>query len=143
MRQGRFSFGFLRGRPVPSPPVSLPLYGKTMTIKDTFAYNARWDSVGLDCSTCSHFSGPTSWPDTERTIKCIKHNKSLTLELAESGYKEWEWFCKEYKDKSGFPPSVEHFKNIKESLTPKILYRLYGTNGYLLEYSISDLKDAI
>ncbi|MDP8217429.1 MAG: hypothetical protein P9M03_01755 [Candidatus Theseobacter exili] len=73
-----------------------------MTVKDTFPYNARWDSVGLDCSTCKHFNGPEKWPDTNNASCCKKHHRLLTIELKEDGYKEWEWFCKDYDDKNGY-----------------------------------------
>ena len=110
-----------------------------MTIKDTFSYNARWGSVGLDCSTCINFSGPQSWPDENEVTKCKKHNVSLTIELGKNKYKEWEWFCSEYTDNGGFPEAVNHFKEIHDNLEQGVLYRLYGENSCLLEYKINEL----
>ena len=110
-----------------------------MPIKDTFAYNARWDSVGLDCSTCQYFSGPDTWPDKKEVSKCIKHNISLIIELGKNRHKEWEWLCSEYTDNGGFPDAVNHFSEIKHTLQHGILYRLYGENGYLLEFNINEL----
>ena len=67
-----------------------------MTLKDTFPYTARWDSVGLDCSYCVHFIGPTSWPDKNHVSHCALHDLPLTIELGEDGFKQWEWFCRDF-----------------------------------------------
>jgi hypothetical protein len=114
-----------------------------MPVKDTFSYNARWDSVGLDCSTCLYFIGPDHWPDKERTIKCGKHQVSLAIELGKNLFKEFEWFCKEYDDNGGFEPAVKHFKEIKDKLEYGIIYRLYGKDVFLIETKISELEEAI
>jgi hypothetical protein len=111
-----------------------------MPIQDTFSYSARWDSVGLDCSTCKYFSGPGSWPDSGKESKCLRHRVSLEVELGENGYKQWEWFCVDYLDNGGFPESVRHFNEIRNTLKAGILYRLYGRDGFLSEFSIQDLK---
>jgi hypothetical protein len=61
-----------------------------MPIKDTFKYDARWDSVGLGCYTCQHFRGPTEWPDTGQVSACAHHRVSLAIELRPDGYMGWE-----------------------------------------------------
>ena len=112
-----------------------------MPIKDTFSYSARWNSVGLDCSYCIHFAGPTQWPDIERVSRCELHKMSLTIGLGRNGYKEWEWFCKDYKSNGrAFPKSVREFQVIQPQLRPNILNRLYGSNGFLVEYDFNELK---
>ena len=112
-----------------------------MPIKDTFKYADRWDSVGLDCSYCGHFRGPDKWPDTQHVSHCSLHGVSLALELRADHYKGWEWFCRDFKDVGlGFRPSVEHFQQIREQLESGVLYRLYGSDGYLIEHRISDLE---
>ncbi len=90
---------------------------------DTFRRKGRWDSVGLDCSNCKYFKNPQSWPDKNQSIACNFHNISLTLELNKSGYKESEWFCREFKnDGKALEDAVMHFEQIKLSLKDKILY---------------------
>ena len=81
-------------------PAELETLGKdkNVPLKDTFAYTARWDSVGLDCSYCSHFVGPAEWPDKARESRCRFHRISLAVEIGRNGYKEWEWFCKNFED---------------------------------------------
>lgn len=110
-----------------------------MPVKDTFEYAARWDSVGLDCSFCQHFRGPTQWPDATRVSRCELHGVSLAIELGADNCKHWEWFCQDFKDNGrAFPPSVAHFQEIRQKLEPKVLYRFYGKDGFLLEHRMSD-----
>lgn len=112
-----------------------------MPIKDTFSYSARWDSVGLDCSSCSNFVGPAEWPDRERVSRCRLHGISLAIELGGNGHKKWEWFCKHFEDSRSLEnTAVEHFKSIQAQLQDRILYRLYGENGYLVEYPFDKLE---
>lgn len=116
-----------------------------MPIKDTFAYSARWDSVGLDCSFCMHFEGPSQWPDKQQISKCHFHNVSLVIELRESGYKDCEWFCKRYEnntqaDKRANPSALKELERIKPQLQENILYRLYGEDGFLKEYPFENLQ---
>lgn len=112
-----------------------------MPVKDTFQYAARGDSVGLNCSYCRHFSGPDKWPDAGRVSQCEFHHVSLAIELRDSGYKNWEWFCREFTDTGkAFPPSVVHFHEIRQQLEPGVLYRLYGEDGYLIEHKMADLE---
>ena len=114
-----------------------------MPVKDTFEYAARWDSVGLDCVYCQHFRGPEKWPDTNRVSRCNLHHVSLAIELRDSCYKNWEWFCHEFADTGrAFPPSVAHFHEIRQQLTSGVLYRFYGDDGYLVEQKMSDLEAA-
>jgi len=111
-----------------------------MPIKDTFPYSARWDSVGLDCSDCQYFRGPEKWPDTNRVSRCEFHHVSLALELQENGYKLWEWFCRDFAGEA-FPAALAHFHLIREQLEPKVLYRFYGTDGFLVEHKMEDLDN--
>lgn len=111
-----------------------------MPIKDPFSYSARWDSVGLDCSYCIHFVGPLTWPDRERTSHCGLHNVSLSIELAETGYKEGEWFCKDFANKGKEnKKAIEELEKTRDSLLPKVLYGAYGKDGYLKEVPFEKL----
>ena len=109
-----------------------------MPVKDPFSYSARWDSVGLNCSDCNHFSGPDKWPDVEKLSKCQLHKISLAIELRPEGYMNFEWFCKQFDNKSAFPKAVEELASIVNILQDEILYRAYG-NGNLIEYKFSEL----
>jgi len=111
-----------------------------MPVADTFQRAARWDSVGLDCSSCRHFAGPEQWPDTQRVSCCKLHSLSLAIEIGEDGHKKWEWFCRDFANKDAFPPAVQHFLSIRAELEAGILYRLYRTGGCLLEYRFADLQ---
>ena len=112
-----------------------------MPVKDTFEYAARWDSVGLDCSDCRHFSGPTDWPDTARLSQCKLHGVSLAIELGDTGYKNMEWFCRDFADTGrAFPRAVSHLETIRQLLEPRVLYRFYGTDGYLVEHQMRELE---
>ena len=109
-----------------------------MPVKDTFSYTARWDSVGIDCSSCKFFTGPTEWPDKNNESKCTKHNISLAIELGKDKYKEGEWFCCEYSDDDGFSEAVKHFYRIKHQLQSGVLYRC-NQGEYLLEYNFDNI----
>lgn len=116
-----------------------------MSIKDTFTYSARWDSVGLDCSYCVHFKGPDQWPDKQKISKCRLYGISLAIELRNNGYKEWEWFCKRFEhsaqlDKGANPPALKELDNIRPQLREHILYRLYGADGFLQEHPFASLQ---
>lgn len=112
-----------------------------MPVKDTFKYEARWDSVGLDCSDCRHFRAPSEWPDVERVSRCELHCVSLAIELAASGYKDMEWFCRDFADTGrAFPPAVAHLETIRQELAPRVLYRFYGADGYLVEHQMEQLE---
>lgn len=107
-------------------------------MKDTFSYEARWDSVGLDCSYCMHFRAPSAWPDVNREVACRLHRKSLAIELGPDNYKRWEWFCRDFVDSGGaYPPAVEHLEDLRSQLSAGVLYRLYGPQRELLEYDIA------
>ena len=112
-----------------------------MPIKDTFNYEARYDSVGLTCSFCRHFLGPKQWPDTARVSRCALHSVSLAIELNESGYMNWEWFCRDF-DNAGhaYRPAVEHLQMVSAQLKPSVLYRLYGEDGFLVEHPMADFQ---
>ena len=113
-----------------------------MTIRDPFSYSDRWDSVGLDCCQCVHFAGPEKWPDIQRISHCSMHKISLSVELARSGYKSGEWFCKDFKDDGKGRTSLkalQEFNAVKDQLEPLKLYGAYGENGNLKEYNFNDL----
>lgn len=111
-----------------------------MPIKDPFSYSARWDSVGLDCSYCIHFIGPIAWPDIDRTSHCCLHKVSLAIELRENGFKEGEWFCKDFSDNGrANDKAVKQFEKTRDSLLPKVLYGAYGGNGFLKEVTFEKL----
>lgn len=116
-----------------------------MAIRDFFSYSDRWDSVGIDCSYCAHFVGPASWPDKERMSHCAFHKVSLAIELRESGYKEGEWFCKEFKnnDKRTNPKALQEFENIRGQLDFQKLYGAYGKEGNLKEFDFKDFNPDI
>ena len=109
-------------------------------MRDTFPYEARWDSVGLDCSNCVHFRRPPSWPDVHRVSCCGLHKLSLAIELLAAGYKDGEWFCRDFRDDgSGFPKAVRHFEAERAGFAPGVLYNFYGPDGQLGETEFSAL----
>jgi hypothetical protein len=111
-----------------------------MPVKDPFSYSARWDSVGLDCSNCIHFVGPVTWPDRERTSLCGLHNVSLAIELAKTGFKEGEWFCKDFADNGkANKKAIEELEKTRDLLLPKVLYGAYGKEGFLKEVPFEKL----
>jgi hypothetical protein len=67
-------------------------------VRDTFQRLPNLDSVGLDCAECSHFAGPSKWPDREQVSRCSLHDLSLAVELNPKGYKASEWFCRGFED---------------------------------------------
>lgn len=109
-------------------------------MKDPFSYSARWDSIGLDCSNCNNFIGPEKWPDINKESRCRFHKVSLKIELNKSGYKEGEWFCKNFGNKNASPKAVEEFESAKIKFKDKILYRGHINNAELIEYNIDELK---
>jgi len=112
-----------------------------MPIEDKFPREGRFDSVGLDCSNCTHQSG-SGFPNLNRDFCCGLHHISLTIELQENGYKLWEWFCKDFKDDgSAEPAAVAYFNRMNDCLASQILYRLYGEDGYLKEFAFSELGE--
>jgi hypothetical protein len=113
--------------------------GETMGIRDPFSYSGRWDSVGLDCSNCDNFDPPSQWPDLNKEICCVLHGVSLEIELGKDGYKRWEWFCKDFKNKNALPKAVDEFNSIRDLLATRILYRAYGRDGELLEIDMNRL----
>lgn len=113
-----------------------------MPVRDPFSYSARWDSVGLDCSCCVHFRGPGKWPDEQRVSHCAFHKRSLEIELGSNGYKNGEWFCREFKDMNGRSQSAAQgeFNRVQAQLDPAKLYGAYGKQGYLKEYDFAGFK---
>ena len=109
-------------------------------IKDPFSYSARWDSVGLDCSTCIHFSEPPKWPDKSKSISCKLHKISLEIELGKNGYKEKEWFCKDFQDNGkSYEKAIKEFEAVKENLNTGILYNCYNGDDCLGETIVQEL----
>lgn len=114
---------------------------QTMRIRDPFSYSARWDSVGLDCAYCVHFAGPSSWPDTDRTSRCRLHAIPLDIGLGRCGYKEDEWFCRDFSDDGrAHGTAVEEFEALKAGLQSETLYGAYGLRGYLKEIEFKRLR---
>lgn len=111
-----------------------------MPVKDPFSYSDRWDSVGLDCSNCTYFGGPDTWPDTKRTLHCRLHDVSLAVEIGPTGYKEGEWFCKDFSS-NGTPNAnaLAELNNAKRNLEGGKLYGAYGNDGFLKEIPFSSL----
>jgi len=77
--------------------------------------------------------------------ECRLHGIPLAVEIGSNGCIEWEWFCKDFEDihtleKGAYPPAVEHFKTIRNQLQERILYRLYGDCGYLVEYPFGRIE---
>jgi len=71
------------------------------------------------------------------------HQIPLSIELDESGYIRWEWFCKDFDNKDAFPKAVEEFLTIKDELKQYILYRGYtGKTRRLLEFKFEDLPES-
>lgn len=110
-------------------------------MRDPFSYSSRWDSIGLDCCNCNHFSGPLNWPDVNKEIKCLRHRISLRIQLGNDGYKKWEWFCKHFDNRNADPESVKEFETIRSELDEGLLYRGYGENGQLVELNIDRLTN--
>ena len=109
-----------------------------MSIKDPFSYSSRWDSIGIDCSHCIHFSGPPEWPDTKKLSRCKLHGYSLAFELASNGYKEGEWFCKHF-DGESVPKAIHEFDSILGQMEDGVVYGGYGKDG-LLKGIIGELR---
>ncbi|MES2490924.1 MAG: hypothetical protein V4607_14140 [Pseudomonadota bacterium] len=112
-----------------------------MAVRDPFSYTARFDSVGLDCAFCKHFNGPQKWPDTDKLSSCKKHGLTLTIELAANGYKEGEWFCRDFANNGrAFTKAVAELIPVQKELNPQILYRAHGKDGLLQEYPFEEVR---
>ena len=107
-----------------------------MPIKDPFSYSARWDTIGLDCSNCVYFIGPESWPDENRISRCSLHKLSLAFELRADGYKQGEWFCKNFEDNGAVKKAIIELDNIRDSLESQVLYGGYGREGICRKYHL-------
>jgi len=98
-----------------------------MTIKDPFSYSDRWDSIGLDCSDCTHQANADYWPNRQRDYKCGLHDVPLRVQLAMNGYKQGEWFCKDFENNGkANRDALKEFENIRPLLEVKMLYVGYG-----------------
>lgn len=112
-----------------------------MQKKDDFPHEARWNSVGLDCSQCKNQKSPNKWPDIHRVLSCNLHHFSLDVLLNKKGYQEGEWFCKSFENIGGANlKAVNHFENTKHQLMDDVLYGFYGDNGYLKEIPFAQLR---
>jgi len=114
-----------------------------MPVPDTFPHAARWDSVGLDCAYCEHFVGPECWPDDERVSRCGLHDLPLEIQLAASGYKDGEWFCRDFTAAPGgraAKVAVGHLQRVRDNLQPQVLYRFMAGGGNLGEYAFEKLR---
>ena len=113
-----------------------------MAIIDTFSYDGQWDRVGLDCLNCIHFRGPEEWPDKALISSCNLHKRSLSIQLDENGFKNREWFCKEFKLQNGAKESaVAHFNEIRLSLPTGVLLGLHTGTGVLQEVPFESLPE--
>ena len=109
-------------------------------MQDTFAHNFRWDQVGLDCSFCRDQSH-VDWPNDARDYHCTLHFISLAIQLGEGGYKQGEWFCKDFSDNGrANPAAVQHLIQIRAALKDRVLYRLSDSgNADLTEIPFDQL----
>jgi len=113
-----------------------------MTVEDPISYSARWDSVGLDCSYCVHQANGDHWPNTERDYKCGLHNVPLRVQLMESGYKNGEWFCKDFENNGrANRKALKELKTILVLLQAGVLYGCYGQDHLLKEVPFKKLED--
>ena len=71
------------------------------------------------------------------------HLRSLAIELGSNGYKDGEWFCKQYDDNGKTPiKSMADFNAIKPDLQDGILYcASHGRSDYLKEVSLTKLDE--
>jgi len=114
-----------------------------MPVDDPFSYRPRWDSAGVDCSDCRHFEPPPSWPDRNRVIRCGHHQVSLAFQLNAEGFKEGEWFCREFVDTGrSWDVAVEELGKVRGSLDPAKIYGASYGAGVLKERTIAGLGPA-
>lgn len=98
-------------------------------VRDPFSYSARWDSVGLTCSSCTHFDAPPTWPDQEFKARCRKHDIPLAIlyDASGSGHLADEFFCSAYEDGGRtFPQALEELDGIRHELDDSTLYGAYN-----------------
>ena len=109
-------------------------------IRDPFSYSARWDSIGLDCAFCKFFSGPLTWPDSNREVFCDRHKVSLKFRLSKENSLDGEWFCKQFEDAGrASPKAAQEFEAIRKDLDDSTIYGGYGADGNLKEIQTKDL----
>jgi hypothetical protein len=83
----------------------------------------------------------TTWPDIERISHCGFHNVSLASELNGNGYKDGEWFCRDFTDNGkGHDKAIKEFEAVKETLQSNVLYGAYGPEGCLKEVEFEKLE---
>jgi hypothetical protein len=65
------------------------------------------------------------------------------LQLGSNGYKEGEWFCRDFKDNGeANPKAVQELENIREKLSPSSLYKAEQDEDNLIEFPFDQLKSA-
>ena len=112
-----------------------------MEIRDTFPYEARWDSVGLCCAFCRHQANSDEWPNTKRDYRCALHDIPLAAELAPSGFIDGEWFCHDFEDNGrAHPTALAHFRAVRSKLPERVLFGFYGQDGNLKQIPFGELE---
>jgi hypothetical protein len=92
-----------------------------------------------------HFIGPKAWPDLTHWSRCALHDVLLEVELGADGYKEGEWFCRDFvasADGRASKAAVIHLQEIRDHLRSDVLYGFYGSDGNLREYEFKELRPA-
>ena len=111
-----------------------------MTIKDTFPYEARWDTVGLCCAFCLHQAN-AEWPNTKRDYRCALHNVPLAAELGPNNRMTGEWFCRDFHDNGrAYPAAITHLESIRAQLPERVLLGFYGKDGKLKQIPFEELS---
>lgn len=76
----------------------------------------------------------SKWTGITKRYRCRFHNLSLAVELNEKGFKEGEWFCKQFENNGRVNKSAfDKFNKMKEIFEEGILYGFYGEDGNLKE----------
>lgn len=89
---------------------------------DDFPRIGRWDSIGIDCSLCRN-ERTSGWPNADRPYCCGRYGISLWVEIGPNGYKDGEWFCRDFDGNGRESESaVHHLRNVRHSLEPHVLY---------------------
>ena len=111
--------------------------------KDTLPPSSACDPSDPDCSLCGNFRGPAHWPDTQEVSRCTLNRVSLAVQLGPDGYRRGVWFCQGFKSKqSQSRQSRVRWSQLRRQLEPGTIYTFAGTNRYLIEHHIADLKPA-
>jgi hypothetical protein len=66
---------------------------------------------------------------------------SLAIELRKSGYKEGEWFCKDFTNNGkASSMAIGELETIKDELQDGVLYGAYGEGRILKEYPFASIE---